>query len=42
MANDNFVQRAPEAVVQKERDKLSRAETELAQLREKRQGLQSG
>ncbi len=35
LGNESFIGRAPEAVVQKERDKLTRAETELAQLRAK-------
>ena len=34
LSNENFVSRAPEAVVQAERDKLSKAESLLQQLQE--------
>ena len=39
LGNESFTSRAPEAVVAKEQDKLTRAESELAQLRDKQSSL---
>ncbi|MBD3669851.1 MAG: valine--tRNA ligase [Gammaproteobacteria bacterium] len=41
LGNDSFVSKAPEAVVQKERDKLSQMEDSLSQLQEQQKKIQS-
>ena len=41
LSNDNFVSKAPEAVIAKEREKLSEAETTLKQLQEQQDKIKA-